>query len=221
MYRNILFSLFLMEHRLNHFINQPVTDSFLDHVATQASTVINCRTSPMPDIPTLNEFVKLLARRSCPGTLLATLVLLDRFKQAMAQRDLCGGPDTCHRIFLSTLVITSKCIHDVCRKNKRWTEFHVIRRHFSTREITLMERQLLQYLVTYAYIHKRTLLLMIMKKDFRVVIREQDLNDVFSLYLQSQKQTTKCSDDYIDKPPTFGLHLYNDLPLYYFVSTTA
>lgn len=51
---------------------------------------------------------------------------------------------THHRIFLATLIIASKYIHDTALKNKYWVSYAQM---FSATEINLMEKQLLQLLV--------------------------------------------------------------------------
>lgn len=51
---------------------------------------------------------------------------------------------THHRIFIATLIITSKYIHDASIKNKYWVDYsHNL---FSKTELNLMEKQLLQLL---------------------------------------------------------------------------
>lgn len=52
---------------------------------------------------------------------------------------------THHRIFLATLIIASKYIHDSALKNKYWVGYAQM---FSASEINLMEKQLLQLLVS-------------------------------------------------------------------------
>lgn len=51
---------------------------------------------------------------------------------------------THHRIFIATLIIASKYIHDSALKNKYWVGYAQM---FSPSEINLMEKQLLQLLV--------------------------------------------------------------------------
>lgn len=51
---------------------------------------------------------------------------------------------THHRIFIATLMITSKYTHDASIKNKYWVEY--ASNLFSKTEINLMEKQLLQLL---------------------------------------------------------------------------
>lgn len=51
---------------------------------------------------------------------------------------------THHRIFLATLIITTKYLHDTALKNKYWVAYAGM---FTANEINLMEKQLLQLLV--------------------------------------------------------------------------
>jgi hypothetical protein len=138
-----------IKQRLKSFIDKPASNHLLAHIAHQASLVIPCHhtndyKSPIPPLPT---FVNLLARRSSArtGTLLASLVLLDRLRQRLAQFAR-GMPCTCQRIFLATLIVTTKVLHDTSPKNKHWTKYAV---YFTLAEINLMEKQLLALMVRF------------------------------------------------------------------------
>lgn len=145
--------------RLKSFIDKPASNHLLAHISHQASLVIPCHhtnehyTSPIPPLPT---FVNLLARRSSArtGTLLASLVLLDRLRQKLAQFAR-GMPCTCQRIFLATLIVTTKILHDTSPKNKHWTKYAV---YFTLAEINLMEKQLLALMVLLDTVHYCSLL---------------------------------------------------------------
>ena len=54
---------------------------------------------------------------------------------------------TRHRIFLATIIITTKYLHDSAIKNKYWVTYAEM---FTAHEINLMEKQLLQLLVSMA-----------------------------------------------------------------------
>ncbi|KAK4512188.1 uncharacterized protein ATC70_013431 [Mucor velutinosus] len=133
-----------IDRRMKYLIDRPASNHLLAHISHQASLVIPCHhlhenyKSPIPPLPT---FVNLLAKRSCArtGTLLASLVLLDRLRQRLAQFAR-GMPCTCQRIFLATLIVTTKILHDTSPKNKHWTKYAV---YFTLPEINLMEKQLL------------------------------------------------------------------------------
>jgi PHO85 cyclin-1 len=93
----------------------------------------------------LEEFIRYVVKRSNvqTGTLLASLVYTARLQRklvAVAKGLAC----TCHRIFLATLIVTSKYLNDTSPKNKHWARYAVI---FSVPEINLMEKQLLFLLV--------------------------------------------------------------------------
>ncbi|KAI9303712.1 hypothetical protein BJ944DRAFT_203950 [Cunninghamella echinulata] len=150
--------------RLLEFIRRPISGRFLQYVIQQASLVIPCRvTSDMNqdinsncnnkkkelELPSLPIFIQQLIKRSCvkPGTLLAVLVFLDRLQRRLAHLAK-GMPCTCHRIFLATLIVTSKSLHDTSPKNKHWARYAI---YFNLSEINLMEQQLLS-LVNYQLI---------------------------------------------------------------------
>lgn len=77
------------------------------------------------------------------GTLLTSLSYARRLKSKLASTSK-GMECTHHRIFLATLIIASKYIHDTALKNKYWVTYAQM---FSASEINLMEKQLLQLLV--------------------------------------------------------------------------
>lgn len=155
-----------IDSRLKAFIDKPASNHLLSYISHQASLVIPCHhtieyKSP---IPPLSTFVNLLARRSCArtGTLLASIVLLDRLRQRLAQFAK-GMPCTCQRIFLATLIVTTKILHDTSPKNKHWTKYAV---YFTLPEVNLMEKQLLALMVTIVTknnicLHKLNLFLLI------------------------------------------------------------
>ncbi|KAL1929342.1 hypothetical protein VTP01DRAFT_1480 [Rhizomucor pusillus] len=149
-----------MDQRLREFTEQPASILFLEHIAHQASMVIPCSISSSAtsssssaqvaaatnqiQIPPLSYFVKYVARRSgaTSGTLLGALVLLDRLRTRLAPIAR-GMPCTCQRIFLATLIVTTKALHDTSPKNKHWARYI---QYFTLPEINLMEKQLLALL---------------------------------------------------------------------------
>ncbi|KAG2188756.1 hypothetical protein INT44_003895 [Umbelopsis vinacea] len=99
---------------------------------------------PLPGqvaVPPLREFITNLVRKSGlhTGTFLATLVYLDRLRQSLYTVAK-GMPCTCHRVFLSTLIITAKYVNDTSPKNRHWAKYSSV---FSVAEVNLMEKQLL------------------------------------------------------------------------------
>ncbi|KAI8070452.1 hypothetical protein BC940DRAFT_331813 [Gongronella butleri] len=145
--------------RLLDLIHRPVSGRLVQYVSEQARLVIPCHSAgsngsngvfgptsmarewTTPNLPTIGAFVQSLIKRSCvkPGTLLGTLVFLERLQRRLAHLAR-GMPCTCHRVFLATLIVASKSLHDTSPKNKHWARYAV---HFSLSEINLMEQQLL------------------------------------------------------------------------------
>ncbi|KAI8148062.1 hypothetical protein BJV82DRAFT_502125, partial [Fennellomyces sp. T-0311] len=146
-------------------IHSPVTSELLTHVSQQASRVIPCHPAPnvvtatdhdtttlIPESanpqawpPPLRTFISVVVKRSAvrAGTLFATLVFLERLQKRL-ETVARGMPCTCHRIFLATLIVTSKALHDASPKNKHWAKYAMW--CFSLSEINLMEKQLLSIL---------------------------------------------------------------------------
>lgn len=147
-------------------IRRPITPELLSHVTSQASLVIPChqtsnRISSAPintkygSLPDLPSFINFLVKRSSirTGTLLGVLVFLHRLQQSLSAIAK-GMPCTPHRIFLATLIVTSKALHDTSPKNKHWAKYAV---YFTLPEINLMEKQLL------------TLMVRIRKRKYRII----------------------------------------------------
>ncbi|KAH8556188.1 hypothetical protein BGW37DRAFT_405478, partial [Umbelopsis sp. PMI_123] len=112
-------------------------------------TIISSQPPPLPGqvaVPPLREFISNLVRKSGlhTGTFLATLVYLDRLRRSLYTVAK-GMPCTCHRIFLSTLIVTAKYVNDTSPKNKHWARYSSV---FSVAEVNLMEKQLLVLLVS-------------------------------------------------------------------------
>ncbi|KAI8091929.1 hypothetical protein BDF21DRAFT_410520 [Thamnidium elegans] len=76
------------------------------------------------------------------GTLLTSLSYARRLRSKLSNTSK-GMECTHHRIFIATLIIASKYIHDSALKNKYWVGYAQM---FSPSEINLMEKQLLQLL---------------------------------------------------------------------------
>lgn len=141
-------------------IHRPITSELLSHVADQASLVIPCHSSYHSNnterppsimdnkygvLPSLPSFIGFLVKRSSvrTGTLLGSLVFLQRLQQTLSTIAK-GMPCTSHRIFLATLIVTSKALHDTSPKNKHWAKYAA---YFTLSEINLMEKQLLSLMV--------------------------------------------------------------------------
>ncbi|KAI7855332.1 hypothetical protein BDC45DRAFT_481211 [Circinella umbellata] len=127
------------------------------------STLIPESANPQAWPPPLRTFISVVVKRSSvrAGTLFATLVFLERLQKRL-ERVARGMPCTCHRIFLATLIVTSKALHDASPKNKHWAKYAMW--CFSLSEINLMEKQLLSIL------------------NYRLLISLEDLHHVYSCY---------------------------------------
>lgn len=141
-----------MDQALYWFIRQrKVPTDFLSFVASQTSAVIpSCSTIATKKemiIPPLETFVEIVSRRSSVdfGTLLASLALLRRLKTVFTAMKANGCQVTHQRIFLTTLIITAKAIHDYHLGNRTWAKY--THAYFTLQEINRMEIQLLQLMV--------------------------------------------------------------------------
>ncbi|KAI8091666.1 hypothetical protein BDF21DRAFT_409902 [Thamnidium elegans] len=162
-----------VDYRLKAFIDKPASNHLLSYISHQASLVIPCHHNNTNEyksaIPPLSTFVNLLARRSCArtGTLLASIVLLDRLRQRLAQFAK-GMPCTCQRIFLATLIVTTKILHDTSPKNKHWTKYAL---YFSLPEVNLMEKQLLALMNYQLMITQKDMYYTFISYDKTIVIK--------------------------------------------------
>lgn len=141
---------------IQDMIRKPVTSELLSYVSDQAALVIPCYSHQTTSsssaidgkygvLPPLASFIGFLVKRSSvrTGTLLGSLVFLQRLQQTLANIAK-GMPCTSHRIFLATLIVTSKALHDTSPKNKHWAKYAA---YFTLSEINLMEKQLLSLMV--------------------------------------------------------------------------
>lgn len=108
------------------------------------ATMPSASPPPLPgqvQLPPLREFITNLVRKSHlhTGTFLATLVYLERLRKKLHSVAK-GMPCTCHRVFLSTLIVTAKYVNDTSPKNRHWARYSSV---FSVAEVNLMEKQLL------------------------------------------------------------------------------
>ncbi|KAG7663541.1 PCL1 [[Candida] subhashii] len=136
---------------LQTFLSGPVTHDMIHKLVVATLQVIPCKdtknsTYTTPDnitkpLPSLMTFLTKLVKQTnvYTGTLMATLVYLNRLKMRLPKNS-SGLPCTRHRILLSCLILSSKFHNDSSPKNKHWAEY--TDGLFSTRDINLMERQL-------------------------------------------------------------------------------
>ncbi|KAL7319087.1 PHO85 cyclin-1 [Mucor circinelloides] len=128
---------------------------------------------PMP----LRSYIEIVMKKSRmdTGTLLTSLCYARRLKLKLFNTSK-GMECTRHRIFLATLIIATKYIHDSAIKNKYWIDYSL--QLFSGSEINLMEKQLLQ-LLDYK--------LEISSHDFELLV-----NDVVQLHFQHKLEQYQC-----------------------------
>lgn len=122
----------------------PLSSPESKYSAEYTPTTIARPPTPPSAIP-LRFYIESVVEKSRidTGTLLTSLSYARRLKSKLASTSK-GMECTHHRIFLATLIIASKYIHDTALKNKYWVSYAQM---FSATEINLMEKQLLQLLV--------------------------------------------------------------------------
>lgn len=144
---------------LKVFIHTPVTQDLIHKLVVAALQVLPCQENGIPTppgspsdenekekrLPSLMTFLTRLVRYTnvYTGTLLATLVYLNRLKQRLP-KNARGLPCTRHRILLSCLILSSKFHNDSSPKNSHWAKY--TDGLFSVKDVNLMERQLLYLL---------------------------------------------------------------------------
>ncbi|KAG1055074.1 hypothetical protein G6F43_002960 [Rhizopus delemar] len=154
----------LLSHKI---IKNPVSSHLLDYITIQFESIIPCvgedyfsakkRTQsphqllPSPPLTSsdstiipLRSFIESIVTKSntTTGTLISTLSYAKRLKNLLSRTSK-GMECTRHRIFLATIIITTKYLHDSAIKNKYWVTYAEM---FTAHEINLMEKQLLQLL---------------------------------------------------------------------------
>lgn len=137
---------------LNVFVQSAVTQDMIHKLVVKTLQVIPCledknkkSTTDGKPLPSLMTFINRLVRYTnvYTGTLMATLVYLERLKQKLP-KNAQGLPCTRHRIFLSCLILASKFHNDSSPKNIHWAKY--TDGLFSNTDVNLMERQLLYLL---------------------------------------------------------------------------
>lgn len=134
---------------LNVFVQTPVSQDMIHKLVVTTLQVIPCHDDKSKkagkQLPSLMTFINKLVRYTnvYTGTLMATLVYLDRLKHKLP-KNAQGMPCTRHRIFLSCLILALKFHNDLLPKNVHWAKY--TEGHFSVTDINLMERQLLYLL---------------------------------------------------------------------------
>lgn len=96
-------------------------------------------------LPRFQDFARLVARSmdATPIVLLGALILVERLKTRLTSKAV-GNRETIYRVFVASLIISSKMIHDVPPRNSAWV--YLLAPWFPGHEINQMERQLIQFL---------------------------------------------------------------------------
>ncbi|CAO3700676.1 hypothetical protein CU097_009485 [Rhizopus azygosporus] len=148
-------------------IRKPISSYLLDYVTIEFQSILPCikedyftnnnklssinNHSSLPSPPLsidkvipLRSFIESIVTKSHTdtGTLISSLSYARRLKKRLSRTSK-GMECTHHRIFLATLIITTKYLHDTALKNKYWVAYAGM---FTANEINLMEKQLLQLL---------------------------------------------------------------------------
>jgi hypothetical protein len=120
-----------MNQSVASFNKQPLSTGFLNYIAFLATELIPFD-GHKESVEILQDFIHAVAKKSLttPGTLLATIVLLCRINKKLTPivKDLpvSSSPMPCLRIFLTTLNIASKLLHDRNPGNIRWKNWAAI-----------------------------------------------------------------------------------------------
>ncbi|KAJ6510291.1 hypothetical protein C8R47DRAFT_790924 [Mycena vitilis] len=137
---------------LLYLMAQPPTIEMVIYIARLASSVLNMtgedaltpHRSSFEQYPmiSLENFIYGIVRAGHVrvSTLLTTLIYLERLRPKLPDAST-GLPCTRHRVFLATLIVSSKYLNDSSPKNSHWTVY--ASKMFPVSEVNLMEQQLL------------------------------------------------------------------------------
>jgi G1/S-specific cyclin PLC1 len=133
---------------LNIFLSTPVSHDMIHKLVVSTLQILPCQDSKVVNdkpLPSLMTFLTKLVRYTnvYTGTLMATLVYLNKLKSKLP-KNAQGLPCTRHRIVLSCLILASKFHNDSSPKNIHWAKY--TEGLFTTKDINLMERQLIYLL---------------------------------------------------------------------------
>lgn len=133
---------------LNIFLSSPVSHDMIHKLVVSTLQILPCQDSKVVNdkpLPSLMTFLTKLVRYTSvyTGTLMATLVYLNKLKSKLP-KNAQGLPCTRHRIVLSCLILASKFHNDSSPKNVHWAKY--TEGLFTTKDINLMERQLIYLL---------------------------------------------------------------------------
>ena len=156
-----LISFSLHNPQLVYLMSTSVSTAMVAYVTRQTESLFRIDSAKNQCPLSLEKFIRHLVISSNVQvpTLLTTLVYLQRLRskhqplaKGLYRPPPCVYPNivpglwcTEHRVFLATLIVTCKYLHDASPKNKHWAKYATI---FPVAEVNLMEKQLL-YLLDY------------------------------------------------------------------------
>lgn len=181
---------------LDILVKSPVSQEMIYKIVVSTLQILPCpetktfkgsgTDSREKQLPSLMTFLTRLVRYTnvYTGTLLATLVYLNRLKSRLP-KDAHGMPCTRHRILLSCLILSSKFHNDSSPKNKHWARY--TDGLFSTKDINLMERQLI-YLLNWDLRVSNAEMIGQLKKFLLPIAEDLVNSERMRRYLKEQKE---------------------------------
>ena len=93
----------------------------------------------------IDKFIERILRdaKISPLVVVVALIYLHQLKEILP-KDAVGGDDTCHRLFLSAILIASKSCYDYCLRTKRLAKYTI--GIYTTKDLFKMEMSLLKLL---------------------------------------------------------------------------
>lgn len=133
-----------LDSRISHELVSLLTNEVSNIITPNSTTITN---EDNNNIPPLHDFIDLITQRSRTktGTLLIAFILLNRLSFRLGYITTTGMASAPQRIFLASLIISTKLINDTSPKNKHWMTF--ANDYFELDEINLMEKQFLTLMV--------------------------------------------------------------------------
>eukprot|EP00835_Amoeboradix_gromovi_P005939 NODE_619_length_5923_cov_0.480769.p3 type:complete len:158 gc:universal NODE_619_length_5923_cov_0.480769:4752-4279(-) len=120
---------------------QKLSPTLVEAITATSMTVLTMKT----EAKQLDKFINNILKQSkvTPLVVVVALIYLHKLREVLP-KDSVGGADTCHRLFLSAILIASKSCYDYCLKTKKLARYtHGI---YSTSEIFKMEMSMLKLL---------------------------------------------------------------------------
>lgn len=149
------------DQKIKVFVESTPTNHFLQYMSEQVTILVPYVYQPTNPsnkvVPPMSSFISLLAKRSRVkvGTLLSALIIMEKLKKKLDQtRSSVIRGLTLHNVFLGSIILTSKYLHDASPKNSRWARYAA---YFTTEEINRLERKLLVAMVIFFFALDRLL----------------------------------------------------------------